>query len=225
MKVTLWARTEIDDGIFAALDVNDDDTDVADADYLAEGAGRACYDSWDRPNPATRANADYVANIIRQQHESVLAHATATFYVTGVSRSLTHELVRHRFLAFSERSLRYVDAADMRPVYPPAAECRERARVDRTFTAALAAYEHAVETYEADGLPRKQAREAARAHLPLATETRIVVTGSHRAWRDMLRQRLSPHADREIRALAVELLRQLREIAPNTYADITPEAE
>lgn len=74
---------------------------VANADELGEMAGRLCYKSWKRPNPVTANNKGYIGNIIAQQHFSVLEHASATFWISGVSRSLTHELVRHRHLSFS----------------------------------------------------------------------------------------------------------------------------
>jgi thymidylate synthase (FAD) len=70
-------------------------------------------------------------------------------------------------------------------------------------------------------LRRKQARQAARAVLPNATETRIVVTGNYRAWRHFIAMRASEHADVEIRELAVECLRQLQRVAPNVFADFT----
>jgi thymidylate synthase (FAD) len=68
-------------------------------------------------------------------------------------------------------------------------------------------------------LRRKQARQAARAVLPNATETRIVVTGNYRAWRHFIAMRASEHADVEIRGLAVECLRQLQREVPNVFAD------
>ena len=70
-------------------------------------------------------------------------------------------------------------------------------------------------------LRRKQARQAARAVLPNATETRIVVTGNYRAWRHFIAMRATEHADVEIRELAVECLRQLQRVAPNVFADFT----
>jgi thymidylate synthase (FAD) len=70
-------------------------------------------------------------------------------------------------------------------------------------------------------LRRKQARQAARAVLPNATETRIVVTGNYRAWRHFVAMRATEHADVEIRALAVECLRQLQKAAGNVFADFT----
>jgi thymidylate synthase (FAD) len=70
-------------------------------------------------------------------------------------------------------------------------------------------------------LRRKQARQAARSVLPNATETRIVVTGNYRAWRHFIAMRATEHADVEIRALAVECLRQLQRVAPNVFGDFT----
>jgi thymidylate synthase (FAD) len=68
---------------------------------------------------------------------------------------------------------------------------------------------------------RKQARQAARAILPNATETRIVVTGNYRAWRHFVQLRATEQADLEIREIAVEVLRQLQGLAPNVFADFT----
>jgi thymidylate synthase (FAD) len=83
-------------------------TDVDDGQALVEFAGRACYQSWNKPNPATATNAGYVAHLLEVGHLSVLEHGSATFYLTGVSRSFTHELVRHRHFSYSQLSQRYV---------------------------------------------------------------------------------------------------------------------
>lgn len=225
MRVTLIARTEL---TRAALPnyVTEEwlsvDLDATDPDDLAEFAGRACYQSFERPNPKTAANRDYLSHILEVQHYSVLSHASVTFYIEGVSRSLTHELVRHRFLAFSQLSQRYVDGGSAAYVEPPAvAAAGDTARklIANAFNRALVDYESLVALLAEKGLTRKQAREAGRAVLPNATETRLVVSGNLRAWRDFLTQRLSPTADAEIRRLAVELLRQLREYAPATFQD------
>ena len=71
-------------------------SDAEDIDLLAEYGGRACYQSWHRPNPATRENDAYLNHILEEGHLSVMEHGSVTFYVTGISRSLTHELIRHR---------------------------------------------------------------------------------------------------------------------------------
>lgn len=245
MKVTLLASTKLNfpddpfewEGPLVDL-TNELDYSInaeSDADDLAEFAGRACYQSWNRPNPKTATNEGYLKNILDQKHESVLEHASATFYAEGVSRALTHELIRHRHLSYSELSQRYVNVEDAPIVIPPA--LRDHAALhpgDRNLVPvdmrliygsedAKARYRDLVKTLTEAGVPRKQAREAARAALPNATETKIVVTGNMRAWRDMLKKRWHVAADAEIREFAGEILRQLRRIAPNSFQDIPEE--
>ena len=199
---------------------------ATDADHLAEYAGRSCYQSFDRPNPATADNRGYMANIVKQGHFSVLEHASVSFYVTGVSRALTHELVRHRHLSFSQLSQRFVDETYRAPLVTPpgfrdSTNHRELANVlDGVQEVAVAAYAYAVELLMDDGYTRKAAREAARAVLPNATETRLVVTGNHRAWRDFLGKRWTVHADAEIRQFAGLILTELRDLAPESFRDL-----
>jgi thymidylate synthase (FAD) len=83
-------------------------TDADGGQALAEFAGRACYQSWAKPNPATATNAGYLRHILEVGHLSVLEHGTVSFYLTGISRSLTHELIRHRHFSYSQLSQRYV---------------------------------------------------------------------------------------------------------------------
>jgi thymidylate synthase (FAD) len=193
-----------------------------DPDELAEFAGRLCYQSWDRPRPETATNAGYLANIIKQQHFSVLEHASATFYVAEVSRSLSHELVRHRHLSFSQVSQRYVDESQATFITPPAIGKHNDAFMHLHTLASNAAYAYheIVVELEKQGLSRKEARQAARSVLPNATETKLVVTGNMRAWRDVIAKRNSPHADAEIRQLAGMILAELKTIAPNTFQDM-----
>jgi thymidylate synthase (FAD) len=205
------------------------DTDAEGGQALAEFAGRACYQSWDKPNPATVTNATYLAHILDVGHLSVLEHGVATFYLTGVSRSFTHELVRHRHLSYSQLSQRYVPEHDAGMVEPDviAADPELHERFVAATEASRKAYEELLAGLETrlagpEGtLRRKQARQAARAVLPNATETRIVVTGNYRAWRHFVSARASEHADVEIRAVAVEILRQLTALAPHVFSDFT----
>ncbi len=95
-------------------------TDAEGGQALAEFAGRACYQSWKKPNPATATNAGYLAHILEVGHLSVLEHGTVTFYLTGVSRSFTHELIRHRHFSYSQLSQRYVPERTRRMVEPDA---------------------------------------------------------------------------------------------------------
>ncbi|WP_448857709.1 FAD-dependent thymidylate synthase [Corynebacterium propinquum] len=192
---------------------------------LSEFAGRACYQSFHKPNPATEECRDYIRNIIEQGHESVLEHGSVSFYITGVSRSFTHELIRHRHLSFSQQSQRFVDESESRFVIPPAlAELPQNSPVifamEQAVLTAQNAYDDIVTELQEQGLSRKQAREAARAVLPNCQETRIVVTGNHRAWREFLWKRLAPGADAEIREVATKLLSELYVVAPSMYEDI-----
>lgn len=94
-------------------------TDADGGPALVEFAGRACYQSWSKPNPKTATNAGYLRHIIDVGHFSVLEHASVSFYITGISRSCTHELIRHRHFSYSQLSQRYVPEKDSRVVVPP----------------------------------------------------------------------------------------------------------
>ncbi|AMO44016.1 thymidylate synthase [Mycobacterium phage Bactobuster] len=234
MKVQLIAATEVDPDALQALgytpneygEPDDGPFGDYDADELAEFAGRNCYRSFHRPNPATAENEDYLAHILEVGHESVLEHASATFYIEA-SRSVLTELERHRHLSFSVVSQRYVDPTPLGVHWPPVLSKLpelDRAYAEDTLLAANESAERAyaalLQIFEANGLPRKQAREAARAVLPNMTNSPMVVTGNHRTWRYVIKARWHEAADAEIRELAGELLAQLRELAPSTYQDI-----
>lgn len=227
-QVTLLAWTHFDaDG--AAKVMDGWTTDAEGGQALAEAAGRSCYQSFQKPNPSTATNAGYLRHILEVGHLSVLEHGSATFYLTGVSRSFTHELVRHRHLSYSQLSQRYVDSADVATIVPPlfAGDDEAEGILRHTMNVVLAAYGELTDRAEklldhrdlSKTDRRKQARQAARAVLPNATETRIVVTGNYRAWRHFLDMRATVHADVEIRAVAIAILRGLQGVAPNVFAD------
>jgi thymidylate synthase (FAD) len=223
LRVQLIAKTEF----LAPPDVPWT-TDADGGAALVEFAGRACYQSWSKPNPKTATNAGYIKHIIDVGHFSVLEHASVSFYITGISRSCTHELIRHRHFSYSQLSQRYVPEGDSQVVVPPGMD--DDPELQRILTAAAdasrATYTELLAKLEAKFadqpsaiLRRKQARQAARAVLPNATETRIVVTGNYRAWRHFIAMRASEHADVEIRRLAIECLRRLVDVAPVVFAD------
>jgi thymidylate synthase (FAD) len=202
------------------------ETDADGGQALAEFAGRACYQSWSKPIPATSTNAGYLAHILQVGHLSVLEHSSATFYVTGVSRSLAHELVRHRHLSVSELSQRFRPDDDVIVPAAIAADDELRTVFEAATTSTRAAYDTLLAALEdkiasapTGTLNRKLARQAARAVLPHATPTKLVVTGNFRAWRHFIGMRASDAADPEIRGLAVRILRALRQLAPNVFAD------
>ena len=198
-----------------------------DGERLAEFAGRLCYMS--QHNPAKRETREYIENIKKQGHGSVLEHANYSVLMEGVSRSLTHELVRHRAgFAYSQLSQRYVDESQASFVVPPAIqgddalEAAWRTQVEGAQKLYVDLVGQLMERYGwiADKVHRrKMAREAARAVLPNATETKVVVTGNARAWRTMLELRSSEGAELEIRRLAVALLRLFQHEAPGFFSD------
>lgn len=201
------------------------DTEVG-AEALCEIAGRVCYMSFGK---GRRTNRDYLGNIIQMQHGSVLEHAVWSFLLCGVSRSFTHELVRHRAgFGYSQLSQRYVDESTADFVEP---DCiSQDPELHKVW---LEAIEHAhaaycklvdglAQKFESEPAPtlrRKLARQAARSVLPNATETKIFVTGNARAWRHFIELRANEHAEAEIRAVAVQILRVLQQEAPNLFGD------
>lgn len=211
----------------ADVDWTADET-ATDAEALVEFAGRACYESFDKPNPRTATNESYLNHIMEVGHNALLEHATATMYIRGISRSCTHELVRHRHFSFSQLSQRFVPTQEAEVVLPPAiARDEELSRillraVDESrfiYDELLAALEEKLADEPNALLRKKQARQAARSILPNATESRIVVTGNFRTWRHFIAARASEHADQEIRAVAMACLDILNEQAPALFAD------
>jgi thymidylate synthase (FAD) len=198
-----------------------------DGERLAEFAGRLCYMS--QKNPASRTTRDYLENIKKQGHGSVLEHANYSLLLEGVSRSLTHELVRHRAgFAYSQLSQRYVDESDAAFVVPPAILGDEdlraawQAQVEAAQASYVALVDRLMTRYQwvDDKVHRrKMAREAARGVLPNSTETKIVVTGNARAWRTMLELRASEAAEFEIRRMAIAVLRVMQAEAPAFFSD------
>ena len=198
-----------------------------DGEKLAEFAGRLCYMS--QKNPASRSTRDYLENIKKQGHGSVLEHANYSLLLEGVSRSLTHELVRHRAgFAYSQLSQRYVDESDANFVVPPAIvgdetlEKEWREQIDEAQRSYVRLVEHLMQRYGwiTDKIHRrKMAREAARGVLPNSTETKIVVTANARAWRTMLELRSSEGAELEIRRCAVAMLKLLSKETPAFFSD------
>lgn len=223
MKVQVIAQTS-----FRQPDGVPWETDSEDGPALVEFAGRACYQSWSKPNAETATNAGYLNHILKVGHLSVLEHASVTFYITGVSRALTHELIRHRHFSFSQLSQRYVPERDAAMIEPDVIAgdpelhdlfVQATSQSLRAYDALLEGLEKRFAGVENGTSRRKQARQAARSVLPNATETRIVVTANYRALRHFIMMRATEHADVEIRQLAVMMLEELNKIAPAAFAD------
>ncbi len=201
------------------------DTDSA-GELLAEAGGRLCYMSFGK---GRKSNRQYLGNIIASGHGSVLEHAVWNFIFSGVSRSFTHELIRHRAgFGYSQLSQRYVNAARSEFVEPsviannPSAH---RVWLD-AISAAQKAYCDLAKILRAEfadvkspTLRRKLARQAARSVLPNATETKIFVTANARALRHFIELRGNEHAETEIRQVAIKVLAIMQREAPNLFGD------
>jgi thymidylate synthase (FAD) len=176
---------------------------------LLEHAGRACYRSEAKGRPGKFLQAR-----IREGHESIIEHASVTFEISGISRACSHQLVRHRLASYSQESQRYVDMTDPEFVVPPSVA--ENPRAQAVWDEFM---EQVSDTY-------RQLRELgtrkedARFVLPNATATRIIVTMNFRSLRHLFSVRCDKAAQWEIRALALEMLRQVHGIAPAVFADL-----
>jgi thymidylate synthase (FAD) len=201
------------------------DTEIA-AEELVEVAGRVCYMSFARPRPG--GNQAYVRHLLEVGHGSVLEHAVWNFVFAGISRTCTHELVRHRHMGYSQLSQRYVDESVAEYVEP---DCiANNPELHRIWLEAVA-QSHRAYMELAEKLPaafndepdktmrRKLARQAARSVLPNATETKIFVSANARALRHFIEMRGSRHAEVEIRKLAVQVLRVMQQEAPHIFGD------
>lgn len=208
------------------------DSGERSAELIVELAGRICYMSF-AEKQFRKTNADYVGNLINQGHGSVLEHAVWDLLITGVSRSLTHELVRHRAgTGISQLSQRYVDESTADFVEPDivAADPALHAIWLRAIETMHGAYNDLVDglaervAREHPDLPRtqrrKMAREAARSVLPNATETKLLFSANARALRWIITLRGGEGAEPEIRKLAVTLARLMRKEAPNLFGDL-----
>lgn len=201
---------------------------------LAEFAGRLCYMSFGdgeisghKTVQGRKRNSDYFENIKSQKHGSVLEHANYSILIEGVSRSLTHELVRHRAgFAYSQLSQRFVAPSNIAFVLPPAIpldESNTRFQVwKKSCMEAEKFYEsfHALIEVAKSDTTKKEIRETARAVLPNCVETKILVTGNVRAWRHFLTKRGALGADAEIRRLALSVCGILKAEAPMLFSDV-----
>jgi thymidylate synthase (FAD) len=205
---------------------------ATDAEELVEFAGRICYMSFGK-RQSPRDNSQYIHNLIRQGHESVLEHANWTFLVAGVSRAFTHQLVRHRIgFSFSQLSQQYHDESDAMFVVPEIVNGRPelltawQGIVDQarnSYNLLLSRLIEAEPTLPAGlGDPRevtRAVRSAARSLLPNATETKIVVTANARALRHFFDVRGNIVGDLEMRRVSSELFKAVTKDASSLFAD------
>lgn len=173
-------------------------------------------------------------------HESPIEHASFTFAIEGVSRSLLAQITRHRLASFSVQSQRYVKLTDFEYITPPeiASVPEAHALFDETMQTCVESYRRLTELLEekhfadftAQGLPEKEARrkaekkaiEDARFVLPNASETKMVMTMNTRELLHFFRLRCCSRAQWEIRALAKAMVAEVYPISPALFAKAGP---
>lgn len=210
-----------DEGI---KDTQDKGSDIA---RLIECAGRTCYDSYG----VGRDSAKYHDHIKEVGHGSVTEHGCISFYLDGVSRGLTHELVRHRHSNISQRSTRYVDESEsdwaLHPLILKYAYKLDIGNIQRMIELCKQEYKSVASTLEKalidDGIDkvnaRKQARGAARGLLGNALTSAMVWTCNIRSLRNFFEQRCSQFADAEIRLCANRIFEAALAIVPEFFND------
>lgn len=202
----------------------------SDSELLAEAAGRVCYMSFGELQHR-KTNKSYLSNIIKNGHESVLEHANFTLLIDGISRALSHQLVRHRVgFAYSQLSQQYHDESGCEFVEPEWLSDEDdlkkqwQAWAENTRSLYKAMLDAPSKLTSSDLAAReilRGARSAARSVLPNATKTTLVVTANARAWRNLLAVRGNIGGDLEMRSYCVEIYKILVKESANFFEDFS----
>lgn len=188
-----------------------------DADRICASAGNSCYS--DRPAHEIMGDIDsekILNRIVGMGHHSVIEHAVFTFSVEGVSRALTHQLVRHRVASFSQQSQRYVSIDDPTFVVPRTVEGNPEA--ERLFRSTMEAIWKAYADLEEMGIPPEDARYV----LPNGCTTNITITMNARELLHFFSLRCCNRAQWEIREMADRMLELCLEVSPVIFRNAGP---
>ncbi len=215
-----------------------------DPEKTVAAAARLCYSNVGADvlfEDMSRERAEKLVDMLAEMgHESPLEHVSFTFTVEGVSRVFLAQMTRHRIASYSVQSQRYVRKDSFDYILPPsiagdpeasaefrkamdaASESYERlaAILEKNFAADLIA--SGAEEEKAHRQAEKQAIEDARFVLPNACDTKMIVTMNARSLRNFFRLRCCNRAQWEIRAVADEMLRLCKEVAPTLFAKAGP---
>lgn len=191
-------------------------------------AAKLCYSPSDveglRDKIAAKDQKAFVEKLVSIGHMSPIEHVSFTFGVEGVSRACTHQLVRHRVASYSQQSQRYVKETEFDYVIPPTIKSDKALTksFEKYMKLAQKAYDEVMAGLNAQGLLGENAQQDARFLLPNAAETKIVVTMNARELLHFFRVRCCNRAQWEIRAMATEMLRLVKEAAPVLFKDAGP---
>jgi len=179
------------------------------SEELIENAARTCYQSESKGQEA----GALIRKLVKSGHHSVLEHAYATFRINGCSRAMTHQLVRHRLMAISQQSQRYVNEKQFDFVYPPSVlEIQKRTE----FFEDMKTIQEMYNKWKEYGLKNEDARFV----LPNACQSEIVISANFREFRHIFEVRCDKHAQWEIRKAATEMLKILNEKASSVFEDL-----
>jgi thymidylate synthase (FAD) len=181
-----------------------------DPERVIEQAARTCYQSGDRMMP--EKIGQLLPKLIAMGHESPFEHAYATFRIGDVSRAMTHQLVRHRLMAVSQKSQRYVSENSFTWVVPPSVKPDDLAEFNADMETLRAMYKK----WKKRGLKNEDARFV----LPNACTTELMVSANFREWRHVFQVRCHPRAQWEIREVCLAMLKVLGRHAPNVFGDL-----
>ncbi|MBP0961467.1 MAG: FAD-dependent thymidylate synthase [Oscillospiraceae bacterium] len=219
-------------------------THTPDPEKTIATAAKLCYSPCDIDTISDDLTPEKIESFVTMLasigHESVMEHVSFTFGIEGISRACSHQLVRHRIASYSQKSQRYVNEDGFEFITPPeiAADAEAKAEFDRSMAALTESYskiasiltEKHTKTFMEQGMEEKEARskavkkanEDARFVLPNACETKIVVTMNVRSLFNFFRHRCCSRAQWEIKAVADEMLKLCREVAPNVFKNAGP---
>lgn len=191
-------------------------THTPEPEKVIASAAKLCYSSSDIESLMNDLTAEKIETFIKKLvdlgHQSPLEHCSFTFGIEGISRALSHQLVRHRIASYSQKSQRYVKEGQFEYIIPPKiTENQADINVYENFM------RHSQEVYDyfiRNGIPAEDARFV----LPNACETKIIMTMNIRTLLHFFEERCCNRAQWEIRHMAYAMLRICKEIAPNLFA-------
>ncbi len=200
---------------------------------LIYAACRQCYsprfsgELFDEKEGDPQKQAAFIRKVVASGHESPLEHVKFTFAIEGVSRALTHQLVRHRIASFSQQSQRYVKETNFDYIIPPSIEQDEPLRAEflKTMEMIQSSYNKLLEAFNKKGKVGQNANQDVRFVLPQAAETKIVVTMNCRELIHFFHQRCCQRAQWEIKRLGDEMLKLCRQKLPEVFGDVAAKCD
>jgi len=186
-----------------------------DPERTIVAAVRQCYSSLSGKELWEKVTEDQKSRLIKQiissGHTSTIEHASFTFAVQGISRALTHQLVRHRLASYSQKSQRYVKEGGFEYILPPT--IAKDNKLTEKYIAELEAIQEGYQKLLDAGIPAEDARML----LPNACETKIVITMNARSLFNFFQERLCNRAQWEIRRMAAQMLIECKKVAPIVF--------